>query len=300
MWRSFAWLLAVLSAGCTNLALEQHTVKQVETGADMRYRGAMENLAMFAANPWTLPAMNAIFNGSTKVSDQVQWTSSSVIGRQQVPGGTATYPQSETVNFPEQRQVYGMWTLDPVSSPEKLRAIRACCWRVLYGPDFGAPEDHELLKKYVPGKMPPGHYFDVEADLKDIETNCSGWLCQGCVDQVPARACYKAQCHGRWVWVMPEGMAGLSKFTLIMAKLSRVLTDNYYYPTAQTRTLVFTDQTPRNGMSVNVTAYIDAKGRLTPGDGQYAEPIKHRMEITPQDPTLRAQVTAASAGTASH
>ena len=242
-WWSFGLLGAVCSVGCTNLALERHTVKQVETGADLRYKDILNNLAVFADVPYSLPSLNAIFSGSTKITDQLQATSQTVIGRQtlgpnaNVVTGTATFPQSETLTIPGQRQIYGMWTLDPVSSPEKLRAIRACCWRVLYGPDFGAAEDHALLKKYNPkaNTDPPGHYFDVLDDLKDIEAHHPGWLCHGCMSEVPLRACYKAHCRGHWVWVMPDGMEGLSKFTLIMTKLARVPTDAYYFPQAQDR-----------------------------------------------------------------
>jgi hypothetical protein len=286
--------------GCTNLSLQRHTLAHIETIADLRYREVLENLALIDAVPASLPFYATIYTGTTRLSDQQMMTSSAVFGREAVTKGsvligTMTRVQQGVLDTPMQRQVVSNWTLDPITGPEKLLAMRAACKWVLCGPDSLDDAERQIVKGWDPeAHMPPGHYFDFEKDLKKLPCD---WLGRGCLAQVPVHAAHVAHYHDRWVWVMPEGMEGLSAFSLIMSNIARLKTDEMYFPKAETRTVSFVDATPRNNpkMKVTVTAYADREGRLVAGEGKTAEPVKLRLENITSDTALRSTINAAAA-----
>jgi hypothetical protein len=291
-WLPLVWLPTLAFTGCLSTALERHTRQQIETAADLRYKEVLSNLAMFDVNPWSLPAYTTIYAGTSKLSDMGTIGSTPVIGRELISGKSVTHFQGETLDIPVQRQIIQTWSLDPVTSPEKLQAIRACCWWVLFGPENIGKEDRQLLSKWQEGAhMQPGHYFAVEEDLTKI---APGWLHRGCLKDVPAHAAYKAHYHGRWVWVNADGVESLSKFCLVLQTISRAKTAEAYFPQPETRKITFTD-TSHGGMKIQVTAYVDRQGRLVAGDGKYAEPVKNRLENVPSDANLRSQIGAAAA-----
>jgi hypothetical protein len=52
----------------------------------------------------------------------------------------------------------------------------------------------------------------------------------GRLKDVPLGACYKAHCGGTWVWVMPDGMAGLADFTLVLHDIATLDPSAVYAP----------------------------------------------------------------------
>lgn len=149
--RSWLPALAILSAGCTTLALERHTLNQASSTTDIRYREVLNNLAAIAANPWILPSFSSIYAGTANISDQAQASSIGVIAREAIPaGGTFTTLDQETLDLQVQRTVTQNWTLDPSSAPETLTAMRCACWWALFGPQSLSPADLSLLDAYQP------------------------------------------------------------------------------------------------------------------------------------------------------
>ena len=224
--KSLYTVLFVLSTGCTSLALKRQSVAQIESTTDLRYQEVLDNLALLKHSPYSLPAYSVILAGTTKVLDQGQLISATNIGREAVgkAGGTITHFQSETLDIPAQRAINENWTLDPVTSPEKLMAMRMACWWVLCGPQSVVENDkiHLGAKPTDDAALDDtskwGYYFDVAKDLEALPPN---WLHCGQLCDVPHNAMYKARNHNDWVWVTADGLEGLTQFTLILQNLSR-------------------------------------------------------------------------------
>jgi hypothetical protein len=306
-------LLAV-SMGCTSVALERATLAHADSSTDLRYKEAMENLAMIASDPGLLPAYSSIHAGTTDVSDTIRGSSASAWARTAMkPFRYATYFATQNADFTGSRAVKSNWTLDPVIVPEKLRAMRAACKWVAFGPENVGSESR-FLKRYEPPQFSEqpskgcfdhmaetpgfekGYYFDVEDRLLALPRS---WL--HCADRrldVPRDACYCAGCGGKYVWVGPEGMAALSEFVLILQQIARADLGSAYFPKTATRTIQipFTVQGVLGGGIATATLYIDEMGRLTPGENLPAIPIKARRDNVGLSAELRSVISASAKG----
>lgn len=253
-------LAMVCCTGCTTVSLQRNTLAHSDTLSDIRYREVVEDLAIIAHDPWELPAFSSIYAGTTDISDSVAPNSQTTWVRNTM--GVTTFG-TEFLDIPLKRTAKLNWTLNPILVPEKLQAMRCACWWVLFGPQNSCG-DCTLLKKYDKGKDCPGYYFGVDESLNAVEP-C--WLHVGAKCQVPANVCYHAECKGTHVWVTPEGLRGLSDFTLILQKIARTDLGSVYAPRPQTR-LVKVDKAVIPGLPADVesvTLYIDQNGLLAPG-----------------------------------
>jgi hypothetical protein len=306
-------LALVASTGCTSVALERATLAHAQSSTDLRYKEAIENLAMIASNPALLPAYSTIHAGTTDVSDTIRGSSTSTWARVAAkPFRFATHFATQNADFTGSRAVKSNWTLDPVIVPEKLRAMRAACRWVAFGPESVGPEI-QLLKSYQPPKFTEkpapdcfrymeilpgcdkGYYFGVADRLACLP---QGWLHQ--VDRridVPHDACYWAGCGGKFVWVGEEGMAALSEFVLILQQIARADFGTAYFPPPVTRTI----QIPfgiaaLGGATATATLYVDEQGWLTPGANMAAVPIKARRDNVGLSAELRSVINASAKG----
>jgi hypothetical protein len=285
------------------MALERNTLRQSQSATNLRSREVLENLAMVAENQATLPSFSSIYAGTADVSDSIAGSPAATFTRIALkPFGTTTVfgPVSADANF--SRTVKENWTLDPVVVPEKLRAMRCACWWVLCGPEKGDSDFNVHLGKYHPADPkagfrgdPAGFYFDVAERLGKIEP---GWLHIGCRREVPKAACYHAHCGKTYVWVMPDGIAGLSDFTLALQGIARVAIASVYFPLPQTRILktetsVPDAANPGHQIKETITVYVDEHGHLVPGPGLPAVPLKVRVDNVGTTAELRSQIIAA-------
>jgi hypothetical protein len=192
-------------------SLERHTVAQTDSAMDVRYREAMDNLALVADNPSALPSYATIYSGSATVQDQGQAILNSTVPYYSVG--------SDVINPSFQRQITQVWTLDPLLDPERMEAIRAACQWAIAGP--GGVYEHSMSLLIRPDQAPAGpeRHFGVAEELARLPND---WLKVGQHREIPACAVYKAHRHGTWVWVTPEGMNGLAEFTLILQKIARI------------------------------------------------------------------------------
>jgi hypothetical protein len=283
--------LTVACTGCTTPFLKRNTVALVSSSTDLRYREVLDNLAMVADDPAALPAYSSVFAGGSQITDNAQLTSTTIWQR------VLTAPiqngfMSEAANPQVSRVVSDNWTLDPIAVPEKIEAMRCACRWVIYGPERACADCRGLLA--TPEQAPyPGRHFGVADRLARLP---KGWLHVGKLKDVPTNACYRAHRGDTWVWVMPDGMEGLSDFTLILQDIARVYSNSltlFYIPPApgvftfQTEDAPLPDGTPG---AVVATVNIDGSMNLVP-DLPYYRP---RLDNVGSNAFLRSQITAAS------
>jgi hypothetical protein len=164
----------ILASGCTSQPLRIAARRTAGTLPDLQYQQVIDNLAATAANPDSLPYLAIVGAGTIQVTDN----GSSSLGLSWTPGR----PSPQIIGIGASRAVTGTWSLGTITSPEKLRSMRTLYQTAVAGSLRGEPA---LI-----------------------------WLKIGRKNDVPKQACYVAS-HGRvFVWVMPEGVGGLSELTL--------------------------------------------------------------------------------------
>jgi hypothetical protein len=198
--------------GCTNISLERRTVNQAISVTAFRYQEVLDNLALVSANRGALPSFSIIGAGGVSVADMAKVDSTTVWD------GALRGFNSEALTLGASRSPDQSWTLDPVASQPQLEALRCACLWVLCGPPDPASDCMALLGPPVPGVI-AGYHFDVADQLGRIPP---GWLRTGCRRDVPTDACYVGHHGERYVWVMPDGLVGLSEFTLVLMDIATV------------------------------------------------------------------------------
>ena len=214
-----AWMpvvVAVLAAsGCqTHLALRDDTLRTAGTLTDLNYQQVLNNVAQFVANPSSLPAVSVINAGTVTVADQKALNASATYSptltfAQQ--GGGALPILTLLFNPSGQRNVTENWSMAPVTDVDNLRRIR-CAFQLLVL-DGGQTTDCEscldLLRRFYLG----------ETDRMDCVIP-RGWFHAGCKKDVPKNACYVGRYCDTYVWVLPDGVEGLTRFTMTVIDLA--------------------------------------------------------------------------------
>jgi hypothetical protein len=135
---------------------------------------------MIAAHPGLLPYLAVAGQGSIQVTDG----HTSSLGLNMAP---KTFT-SGVFGLGASRNITGTWSLGTITSPEKIRAMQMAYQRAVRGSMHGDP--------------------------------AYGWLKIGCKKDVHKHATYVGR-HGQvFVWVMPEGIAGLSDLTLTIMDIA--------------------------------------------------------------------------------
>jgi hypothetical protein len=213
--------LVILSTGCTAMSLERHALNQIASITDLRYKEVLDNLARLAAAPGALPSFAIVADGTAQINDtgildsKILWNHMFAAGfASETLGGTATHNPQLT------------WTLNPVVDEPRLKALQCALQWALYGPPEPGSECAKSLKK-----------FQVDFELAKIPPS---WLHVGKCKDVPKDACYVAHCHGTYVWVTLEGLAGLSAFTLVLLDIGTVVYESLELPKPQATVVVGT------------------------------------------------------------
>ncbi|MEI8017215.1 MAG: hypothetical protein WCH39_03395 [Schlesneria sp.] len=206
-------LILVVISGCrTHLALQDHTQQTAATLADLNYHQVLENVARFVCNSSTLPSVAVVNSGNVLVSDQGSFggvgTYTPTIGSFQQIGGFPIF--NMIVNPNVTHNLTENWTMTPVTDIEKVRRIR-CAFQILVGgPQCSTCDDClKTLEGFIPS----------EPEQLDCAIP-TGWFFFGCKSDVPADACYVAHYQKTYVWVLPDGVDGLSRFTMTVLQLS--------------------------------------------------------------------------------
>lgn len=313
----FLLALTPLSLGCTTFYLERQTVRQTNSVSELRYREVLNNLALIAANHAALPTYSSIFAGTIQVTDTGQLASTTVW--QHVIGGMVQNGFASEAASPQlTRNLTQNWSLDPIVAPEKIEAMRCARLWVLQAPSTvyampcrGENNQHcdvhsiqvALQCSACAGLLAspkqdhtPGRHFDVADRLSGLPT---GWLHVGAFKDVPLGAAYKAHHGCIWVWVTPDGLEGLSQFTLVFEDIARVSINSeslYYQPSLP---CVYTREddattTTKDGKittSVQVSVAMDKFNNIVP-----VVPYRQiRIDNIGSDANFRSQVSAAGA-----
>jgi hypothetical protein len=275
--------------GCTMMSLERNTVAQVDSAIDLRYREVMENLARVAADPAALPSYATIFTGTAVISDTEELISTTMWQHVKMGAASQNGFASEAANPQLVRNVNLNWTINPVVEPEKLEAARAAFQWAIGGPQHVNKDSMSLLISAAEAPRGLDRHFGVADKLAQLPR---GWLCVGCLRDVPKCAAYKAHCGDTWVWVMPDGMKGLSEFTLIIQSIGRVDLSSptlfnlpYQYTPIQFET---PDSKMDNSMKTIATLYVDPTGQLVTD----VPLIRNRLDYSVSDARLRSLIAA--------
>lgn len=113
-------VLIVVSAstGCNSSQLRFTTLKISRTVPDLQERQVLDNLARIAADPGSLPYYTVVSTGNVNIQDNGSGGLNSLALQHRI------FP-SAILGVNANRSVSGNWTLNTMSSPDRLRAMRA-------------------------------------------------------------------------------------------------------------------------------------------------------------------------------
>ena len=112
---------------------------------------------------------------------------------------------SATLTGNASRSITGNWTLNPMSNPDRLRAMRAA-YQIAPGAEFIDPIDEQKLDA-------------IRKDQKDIPI-APGWIRVGRKRDVPRGACIVSHCGQTYAWVVPGHSKDFADFTLLMMNIA--------------------------------------------------------------------------------
>ena len=175
-----AMLALGLTPGCMSQQLRFTALRTVNALPDLQYQQVIDNLAKLASNPGFLPYLAVAGQGSVQVTDN----GNSTLGVNLSP---ATFGPG-SLNIGTSRNVTGTWSLGTITSPEKIRSMQAVYLRALRGRAAGDP--------------------------------AFGWLNVGRRGDVPKQVVYVGHFEDTFVWVVPEGIEGLSDLALAIMDIA--------------------------------------------------------------------------------
>ena len=253
------------STGCTTGRLRQRTINQGSTLPELQYQQVLDNLALFATHPGSLPWHVNLREGTNQLTDSLS-------------GGAALDLGPPVTWFPQllgSRTAVAQWGMSPVIDATELRLLRIAYRRALGVPDMPSPKlldeltdelkdqfasnadlrfESELFYEYqgrtyrsardldahvlstndagVCGY--PGRSIDrsplaanvcrkIEMIREDLAEIRPGWFHVGFKHDVPKDACYVGRSGDRYAWVCPDGIDGLTEFTLTVLKISSLI-----------------------------------------------------------------------------
>jgi hypothetical protein len=181
--RSFCWcwlVFLVATCGCMNQQLQIATRRTLDSLPGVQYQQVVDNLATIAANPGYLPYLAVVGQGSIQVTDN---------GNAALALSLSAKPiAADILNMGGSRNVTGTWSVGTITSPDKIRSMQALYHRTVLGATGGDP--------------------------------ACAWLQMGYRRDVPKHACFVGRHERVCVWVMPDGMAGLSGLSLAIMDIA--------------------------------------------------------------------------------
>ncbi len=186
-------MMLTLGTGCNTGQLRFTTLRLTTTIPDLQKRQVLENFLGMATDPSALPYFSVVTAGTATINDFGSANLSFL-------GAVKFYTQGTYGPLSAGRSVNTNWSINPVSNPDRLRAMRAAYDLVLQ-PDAVDPADAKKLQEIL--KM-----------TKTDPAIESGWVCVGRKHDVPKDACLVAHQGKHYVWVMPEHTKDFNDFVL--------------------------------------------------------------------------------------
>ncbi len=214
----FAGPCAVLMlAGCTHTQLAASTSRAASTVMAIQYQMVMDNLARLERYPATLPSQIRIKQGTVQVSDE--------LGLHQLEAsGTAT----GTFGGPRaERTVSEQWGADAICDPLAVKQLQDVYRAAMRLPPFVDPGflDVEQARVSAQGASKHGSGGDPSNAVTRVDLQHdvpSGWFHAGTQSQVPDDAVYTSHSGATWVWITPEDVGDLSRFTLLVLFITKL------------------------------------------------------------------------------
>ena len=276
-------LILLICSGCrTHLVLRDRTQETAATLTDLNYQQVLDNVARFVCNSATLPSVAVVNNGTVTVSDQGSLggvgTYSPTLGGFQQIGGFPIFNILANPNV--SHNLTENWSMAPVTDISKVRRLR-CAFQILVS---GIPcSDCDDCLKSLEGFIP----------TEPEKLACAipmGWFCVGEKSDVPRDACYVGKFQETRVWVMPEGMDGMARFTLTVMQLATSEVDQpptmtvvrKYNAADELESTEITTEEPDEDSSLPTT-FSESGLHLTPPNTSTQKRKRHRpIGITPK------------------
>ena len=214
--------LVLVLAGCTHVQLAASTSRAAGTVMEIQYQMVMDNLARMARYPATLPSQIRIKDGTVQVSDELGLYQLEVSG---TASGTFGGPRAE-------RTVSEQWGADAICDPLAVKQLQDVYRAAMRLPPFADPGflDVEQARVGLQGASEQGSHkhrsggapsdamsrVDLQHDVP------SGWFHTGSSGEVPEDAVYVGHSGVSWVWVMPDEVADLSRFALLVLFITKL------------------------------------------------------------------------------
>jgi hypothetical protein len=195
---SLATVTLLAFSGCNAQQLRFTTMRLSESIPSLQERQVIDNFARIAANPGAIPYYTVINGGTASISD----TGSGGLYALNFAPHVFT---SATLDATATRSVTGNWTLNPMTNPDRLRAMRAA-YHIALGAEFIDPVDEKKLSA-------------ISKDQKDVEIP-RGWIRVGTKHDVPRGACIVSHCGKTYVWVVPGHTKDFADFSLLMLNIA--------------------------------------------------------------------------------
>jgi hypothetical protein len=273
--------VALLSTGCTSLALKRTTVHQSESLTDLYQQQVLDNLAKFVQDPNALPEFALANSGTSTVADNAAQGASNL-------GFNGTGFNAAVVGLPSgQRTVTLGWTLTPINDPHKLALMRCAYQKAVAAcgkgtaatscPDcdgklddfYGlkkpsAPETDPLCSKCSssPTAVPPQRCC--------VEPACCWFHCGSKKDKPWNCDCIPVGHYcGTYVWVPAEGRDELTKLVMNILDFAFRDSEASVPPTKEVTANFDSDgnlvKDPKNA-AITVKAVIDLAHPVTPSN----------------------------------
>ncbi len=232
---TIALILSLLGQGCAHKQLSVSTVLTANTHQTILFHMVLDNIAMFASEPETMPWHIRVRDGTVQVQDQVG------IGQQ--GGGFSTFSNGrfgiQTYGPQGARKVALQWGTDAVGDPVQLFALQTAYRRLLGLPPLPVPNfiaEAARARRATAGGVQGDEAGNGIRNDNDIETRGGvmsmdaafwgevprGWFCVGRKKDVPEDACYVGHHGATYVWVRPGGVGGLTRFTLLILSIVKL------------------------------------------------------------------------------
>lgn len=218
--RICSFLLLWPLVGCMHIPLRSNTAYQAKTVSDLYQQQVLNNLAMFADDPNSLPYFSFANQGATGISDQGSLGASA--GWARTTAGVFLFDALGT-SASAQRTATSNFTLTPVNDPRKLELMRCAYQKVIAnccntGVNDYCPDCQTRFRVFYTGD-PDG---DIRGSSNGVVTSeCIG---QACWFGVGTKKCVPRNCdrvlvghYGKtFVWVQPGCRDELAKLTLVI------------------------------------------------------------------------------------
>ncbi len=190
---------------------------------DIQYRTVLMNLALLSCHPEALPSHIDLADGVVQVSDEASFGTAGGFTTAGTPFGLDQFGPAGSRHVSEQ------WGTDAVTDPRQVTALQDLYRAALGLPPLPPPNTIVYLRAGVANGKPGGSKSDsqpssgggpsdedrsvpIELLLSDVPP--PGWFHLGGKNDVPKDACYVGRYGDRYAWVTPDGMPGLSRFTV--------------------------------------------------------------------------------------